>query len=207
MFDVERMAADVLAEVRPVLLELLVGQGIVSGDLGSGDATDLTPIGQPVLDRLDLHVVPVGPEGGENATVMRHVPVAVGGTLPDTHRGQMWRLAGGGVPLVDRVVGDAVETHETGAPRLSPCPLDARHHVVGLSRGEDVQVAGGSTGAPGVDTDHDIAVGNPLLRVDDFPVLVDVARPGGDVWVLARHDPPLVRVSVLERQALGVGPV
>src|SRR5262249_49872324 len=58
-----------------------------------------------------------------------------------------------------------------------------------------------------VDAYTGVAVRNPLLRVDDLPVRVDIRRAGRDVRVLGAHDPPLVRVSVLEVEALRVRPV
>ena len=88
-----------------------------------------------------------------------------------------------------------------------PGPLDALVEVARLPEGERVEEAGGAARAPGVDPDARVTIGHPLLRVDDLPVGELVAGPLGDVGVRGDHHPPLVRVTLLERQALGVGAV
>ncbi len=136
-----------------------------------------------------------------------HVPIAIRRALPHADGGEVLGLAGSCVPLVDGVVGDPVETHLPGAPRLDAGPLDAGHQVVGLTWGEHVDVAGGAPTSPGVDTDHHVAVGHPLLGIDHLPVLVSVARTRFHIGVLAGHQPPLVGVALLKGQSLGVRPV
>src|SRR5450631_1446493 len=63
------------------------------------------------------------------------------------------------------------------------------------------------TGAAAVDANTDIAVGHPLLGVDDLPVLILVGRTLGNLWITTNHVVPATFVKgVLERQALGVRP-
>ncbi len=135
------------------------------------------------------------------------VAVEVGGALPHAHGGQVRRVQGGHVPLVHRVVGDPVQAHLPGAPRLRRRPLDALVQVLGLPAGKGVEQARRPARSPRVHPDAGVAVRHPLLRVDDLPVLVDVARPAGDVRVPLRHEPPLVGVPLLEGEPLRVGAV
>src|SRR5262245_9915791 len=95
-----------------------------------------------VLHGLDLHVVPVFPERAEDAAVMRHVAVPVGGAFPYAQRGEVRRLQRGHVPLVDAVIGDAVQPDLAVRPRLLTRPLDAIIKILGLARREMIDEAG-----------------------------------------------------------------
>ncbi len=204
---VERVGQDVAAEFRAVGGELLLAQRLrpayqLAGYLAA------RPVGAAaVLHRLDLHVVPVLPEGAEDASVARHVAVPVGCALPDAHGGEVRRLQRGDVPLVDGVIGDAVEADLAVAPGLFGGPFDAVVEILRLARREMVDVTGRAAAAAGVDAHAGIAVRHPFLRVDHLPVLVLVGRAGGHVRVLLGHPVPGAGIALLEGEALAVGPI
>src|SRR5499433_2184269 len=170
-------------------------------------AGPLAALARAVLHRLHLHVVPVFPERADDAAVMGHVAVPVGGALPDAHGRQVRRLQRRLVPLVDAVIGNAVEPDLTVRPGLHAGPLDAVVEILGLARREMIDDAGRATAAAGVDAHAGIVVRHPFLGIDHFPALVEVARASGDVGMLFGHALPRARIAILEREALGVGTV
>ena len=87
-----RMREDLVAQVTAIAVELAIGKCLVAANALARHAILRTALAEPVLHGLYLHVVPVGPEGAEDAAVMRHVAVPVSGTFPDAHRRQMRRL-------------------------------------------------------------------------------------------------------------------
>ncbi len=117
---------------------------------------------------------------------MRHVAVPVGGAFPDAHRREMRRLQRRDVPLVDAVVGDAVEADLAVRPGLHAGPFDAVVEVLRLARREVIDEARRAAAAARVDAHAGVAVRHPFLGIDHFPVLVVVARAGGDVGMLGR---------------------
>src|SRR5205085_446758 len=108
----------------------------------------------------------------------RAVAVGVVPALPGADGGEVRRLRGGGAPLVARVVRDAVHADLAGAPGLRRGPLDAEVEVARLARGVVAEVPGRAAGAARVDADHRVAVGDPFLGIDHFPVLVAVGGAG-----------------------------
>ena len=78
-------------------------------------------------------------------------------------------MQGGHLVLADGQVGDAVEPHPPGAPRLGRRPLDQVEVVLGLLVAQ--QVGGALRGArpPQVAVDHGVAVGHPEGRVGSLP--------------------------------------
>ena len=86
---VKRVSDDVLPEGASVGSQFLFGELFVATNelTGIGVATSL--LTDPVLDGLHLHVVPIGPEGRDDPTVMGHVPVPVCRSLPDAQRSQV----------------------------------------------------------------------------------------------------------------------
>src|SRR5207247_11273039 len=94
-----------------------------------------------VLHPDDLRGEPGPAEGAQNAAVMAEVAVIIGGPLPDADGGQMRRLERRDLPLVHRVVGDAVQADLDGAPRLRHRPLDYMAAVRRLSCGTTCGVA------------------------------------------------------------------
>ena len=81
---------------------------------------------RPFCTRVDLRAsTSLARSRAEDAAVMRHVAVEVGGALPQADRGEMLGLQRGGLPLVLGVVGDAVQADLAVRPRLHAGPVDA----------------------------------------------------------------------------------
>ena len=133
--------------------------------------------------------------------------VIVRRTLPDAQRGEMRRLERADLPLVHRVVGDAVDADLAVAPRLRAGPLDASVEVLRLARRPDVEVTRRAPGAARVDAHADIAVRHPFLRIDQLPVLIPVARALQHLGRGLGEARPVALVAFLERQPLGIGPI
>ncbi len=183
---------------------VLVGERLIAADELAGDARTWTALAQAVLDRLHLHVVPIGEKGGEDAAVMGHVAVPVRRAFPDTHRREMRRLQRRDVPLIHAVVGNAVQPHLAAGPRLYARPLDAVVEILRLPRREVIDVTGRAAGAARVHAHACVAVRHPLFRIHDFPALIEIARAVSDVGMLRHHALPGARVAVLEGKALRV---
>src|SRR6185295_16404369 len=116
-----------------------------------------------------------GPEGVDDAAVVRPVAVPVGHAFPDADRREVRRLQRSNVPLVRAEVRDAVEADLAVRPRLHAGPLDALVEVLRLARRERIDEARRAAGAPRIDAHAGVALRNPLLGIDDFPALVEVA--------------------------------
>ena len=138
---------------------------------------------------------------------MGHVAVPVGGALPDAHGGEVRRLQRRHVPLVDAVIGNAVEPDLAVRPRLHAGPFDAIVEVLGLARREMIDDAWRATAAAGIHAHAGVIVRHPFLRIDHLPALVEVAGAGGDVGMFLGHALPRARIAVLEGEALGIGAV
>src|SRR5829696_5115683 len=128
------MRVDLAAEVSAIPGEFLLGQRLGPTYEFAVDTRAAAALSGAVLHRLDLHVVPIGPEGRDHAAVVGHVAIPIGGALPDAHGGEMRRLQRRHVPLVDAVIGDAVEPDLAVRPGLHAGPLDAIVEVLGLAR-------------------------------------------------------------------------
>src|SRR5271169_561726 len=111
------------------------------------NAAPLAAFARAVLHGLDLHVVPIFPERAEDAAVMGHVTVPVGGAFPDAHGGEVRRLARRHVPLVDAVIGNAVEADFAVRPRLDAGPFDAVVKILALARRKMIDHARRAAGA------------------------------------------------------------
>src|SRR5262245_41002484 len=135
------MLEDLAAKIAAVAFQLDLGERVRTAHQGAVHPAAPAARAGAVLHGLDLHVVPVLPDGGENAAVVRHVAVPVGGAFPDAHGGQVRGLLGGHVPLVDGVVGDAAQPDLAVAPGLAGGPFDAVVEVPRLARGEVVDEA------------------------------------------------------------------
>src|SRR5918993_5707938 len=202
---VEGMLEDVVSEAAAVSFKLLLRECFRAADEISCHPAAGTVLTQSILYGLYLHVVPIGPERAENASMVRHISVEVGSALPDAHRSKGRRLKGGNLPLIDAIVRDAVETDLAVTPGLCGGPLDALIEISCLTGGEMIDVAGRAPAAAGVDAHDRIACRNPFFRIDDLPVLVFVRRTGGDIGVIRGHLVPGARIAVLEGEPLGIG--
>src|SRR5262245_4987219 len=198
------MGADVVAERAAVAGELRLREDFWPAHQLAVHARALAALACAVLHGLHLHVVPVLPERADDAAVMGHVAVPVGRALPDAHGGEVWRLERGHVPLVDAVVGNAVESDLAVRPGLHAGPFDAVVEILGLARREVVDESRRTSGAAGIHAHAGIVVRHPFLRIDNFPALVEIAGAGGHVGVPLSHALPRARIAVLEGEALAV---
>src|SRR5690606_40203784 len=119
------MCSDIRAEVGTPVCQLFLAQGFGTAHQLAGHPAPRSPLAEAVLHRLHLHVVPVGEERAEDAAVVSHIAVPIRRPLPNTDRSEVARLARRRMPLIDRVVGNAVEADLPVAPSLSPRPFGA----------------------------------------------------------------------------------
>src|SRR6186713_876773 len=157
-----------------------------------------------VLHASDLARMPAVEEVAEDAAVAAKLAIVVGRTLPDAQRGEVRGPQGADGPLVHRVIGNAVDADLAAAPGLRAGPFDALVEVLRLALAPDVEVARRVAGAAGVDAQTGIAVRHPFLRIDQFPVLVLVARAFQDLRRSFHKPVPKALVAFLECEALGV---
>ncbi len=204
---VQRVGEDVPAEIAPVRRQRRLVERIRAADQLTRHHAARSALAKPVLHRLDLHVVPVGPERADDAAMVRHVTIPVRRAFPDAHRCQVRWLPAGNLPLVDPVIADAVQPDPAVAPVLRSGPLDAVVEVLRLARAEMVHITRRPPATTAVDAHARVAVRHPFLRIDHLPVLVAVARSGGHVRMLLNHAVPGARIAVLEQQTFGIGPV
>src|SRR5438552_14911097 len=196
-----------LPHVLAVPRELLLGERLGTADQLAGVGVFLAALTDPVLHRLHLHVLPVLAEAADDAAVARALAVGIVPAFPGADRGELRRLTRRRAPLVARVVRDAVHADLAAAPRLLSRPLDALVDVPRLARVVVREIAGRAAGAARIDAHAHVALRNPFLRIDRFPVLVAVRGAGERVGILARHDLPRGLVALLEREPLAVGAV
>ncbi len=133
---IERMGEDRAAEIGAVRGEFLLAERLRPAHELAVDRRAAAAFAGAVLHGLDLHVVPVLPERAQNAAVARHVAIPIGRALPNADRREVRRLERGDVPLVDAVIGNAVEPDLAVRPRLHACPFDAVVEILGLARRE-----------------------------------------------------------------------
>ena len=198
-----RLAGNVGARFR----QFLLGQRARAGDELARDHASGAAFADAVLHARDLARIPARQEVGENAAMTAQLAVIVGRAFPDAQRGEMRRIERRDLPLVHGVVGDAVDADLAVAPGLRAGPFDALIEILRLARRPDVEMAGRTPGAARVDAHAGIAVRHPFLRIDQFPVLIFVARALQHLGRGLGQARPVALVAFLERQPLGVGPV
>src|SRR5262245_41413497 len=172
---VERMRENLIAKVTAISRQLCLRKRLRTTNGIACNAAAQSSFAAPVLHGLHLHVVPVRPKRAENPPVVRHVSVPIRSAFPDTHRGKVRRLKRRYVPLVDRIIGDAVEADLAVAPWLEAGPLDTVIEVSGLARREVIYISRRASAASRVHAHTDVILRHPLFRIDDFPVLILVA--------------------------------
>src|SRR3990170_8454482 len=111
------------------------------------------------------------------------------------------------LPLVHRVVRNAVDADLAVAPGLGAGPFDAIVKVPRLTWRPTVEYPWRAASAARVDAHDRVAVRNPLLRIDQFPVLVIVGGSFERVGDRLDQPRPLALVAFPEIQALGIRPV
>src|SRR4029078_13689107 len=159
---------------------------------------------QPVLNRLDLHVVPILREGIVDAAVVAELTIEIGKTLPDADGGEMLRLQARYLPLVDGVIRNTAQTDLAVRPRLHAGPLDAIMEVLRFARRPMLDVTGRAAATARVDTHACIAIRHPFLRIADLPALIFVGRAAHHVGMLERHAIPRGLVAVFKMQPFAV---
>src|SRR5262249_56007365 len=127
------MGHDVGAEICPVSGERFFRQSFGSAHKFTVNTAALAPLTGAVLHGLNLHVVPIFPERRENATMMRHIAIPVGGAFPDAHCGQVRWLQRSDVPLIDAVVRNPVEPDLTLQPPLRAHPSTPAAEIFSLA--------------------------------------------------------------------------
>ena len=193
--------------VGTIFFQLLFRQGLRSGHQLARDHASGAAFAHSVLHARHLARIPARQEVGENPTVTAELAVIVGRAFPDAQRGEMRRAERGHLPLVHGVIGDAVDADFAVAPGLRAGPLDAPIEILRLAWRPHVEMAGRTPGAARVDAHAGIAVRHPFLRIDQFPVLIFVARPLQHLGRGLGQARPIALVAFLERQPLGVWPV
>src|SRR5262245_3781458 len=128
------MSKDLIAKITAISCQLVLGKRFRSTNRLARNTAPRAPLAPPILHGLHLHVVPVRPKRAEDTAVVRHVAVPIRRAFPDAHRRKVWRLKRRHMPLIDRVIGDAVETDFAVAPWLNARPLDAIVKIFGLAR-------------------------------------------------------------------------
>ena len=201
------MTLDRRAKVRPVPSQLLIRQCFRTGGKLARVGVDVTFLSKAVLYRHYLLLEPVRPEGAQDSPMVGHVPVPIRGPLPGDHGGEMRRLQGSHMPLIDRIIGDSQQADLAVAPGLGARPLDAEVKIAGLSRGEWVDISSRPAATAGIDSHTDVPIRHPFLRIGRLPILVLVGRTFGHIRVLGRHPPPLIGVPFLEGEAFCIGAV
>jgi hypothetical protein len=116
-------------------------------------------------------------------------------------------LQGADLPLVHCVVGNAIDADLAVAPALRACPLDALVKILRLAHRPHIEIAGGTTGAARVDTHTCISFRHPFLWINQFPVLVFVARSLQHFRRGFGQPRPISFVAFLKGKPLGVGAI
>src|SRR5262249_49526778 len=184
-----------------------VRQSERAGDRLAGDAAFARAVAEPVLDVGDLMLPPQLLELAQDAAVVAGIAVAVVLPFPWDDRREMRRTVHGDAPLVAGVIGNPEHADFAVAPRFFAGPLDALIKIRDFAVGVRVHHAGRPAGAARVDPNHGIAVRHPALGVGHLPILIFVARTFENLRMVLDHLSPLVGVTLLIGETLGVDAV
>ena len=135
----QRVLPAVVVEVAAVAAELFLGQGRWARDPVSVHPAPIAARSAAVLNPDDLRREPRSAERAEDAAVVTQIAIIVGGALPDADRAQVRWLERGDLPLVHRVVRDAVHADLARRPWLLRGPLDAVVQIFCLARRPEVE--------------------------------------------------------------------
>src|SRR4029077_5280989 len=102
------------------------------------------------------------------------------------------------LPLVHRVIGNAVDADLAVAPGLRARPFDALIEILRFARRPHIEITWRAPCATRVDAHTDIAVRHPFLRIDELPVLISVARSIQHFWCSLDQARPVALVALLE---------
>ena len=127
LVGVELARQTILVKIAPILAEFLFRQSLRSRHPVAGHAALEAPRAAPVLQRINLRLRPTLDEAtAEDAAMMRHVAIEIGGAFPGANGGEVLGLQRGRLPLVLGVVGDAVEADLAVRPGLLRRPTRRR---------------------------------------------------------------------------------
>src|SRR4030095_7934653 len=110
------MSKDLIAKITAISRQLFLRKGLRSTNRLARNAAARGALAPSVPPGLHLHVVQIRPKRAEEAAMVRHVAIPVGGAFPEAHRRQVRRLKRRHVPLVDGVVRDTIESDLPVAP-------------------------------------------------------------------------------------------
>src|SRR5262249_13136979 len=194
-------------DVAPIRFQLFWRQRLGPGNRLAGDAAARAARPDAMLHRNNRTRIPVRNEFGIDASMITGFAVMIRRALPSTEGRQVrWRQCSD-LPCVHRKIGNTVEADLAGTPLLRRGPFDAFVKVSGFARRPRIDITRRAAGAARIDTHDCIAVRYPLLRVNDFPVLIFIARSYGDFWLLLDHPLPGEIPPILEGVAFRIGPV
>src|SRR6202158_38650 len=196
------MCQEIGAEIAPAGGKLCFRQRLRPAHEIACSAASWAPLSEAVLHCLNLHVIPICPERAVNAAVMCSIAVPLRRSFPDAHRRQVRWLQRRDLPLVDRVIGYAVEADLAAAPRLLAGPGDACRKVLCLTRRKRIDVARRTSATAAVNAHAGVAVGHPFFGVAPFPVLIEVGRARRYIGMLAHHGRPSVGGAILKGEPL-----
>src|SRR6185312_9631939 len=144
-------------------------------------------------------------EGAQDASVVRHLSVVIGGAFADEHARKMRWLQGCDLPLIHGEIGNAAQANLAVAPRLPSGPFDAIVKILRFAVRPDVQETWRAAGAAGVDPDDNITIGDEALGVVDLEVLVLVGGICQHFWIGGDDPVPLRGETILVMQPFAVG--
>jgi hypothetical protein len=133
---------------------------------------------------------PVRHELVQQTAVEEGVPIQICKPLPWDHRLQRRGLVIGHEPLVDREVRNSRKSNGAGTPRLLRSPLDRVVEVDRFLVGPRLALPRRLSRTARIDPDGDVALWNPPLGIDGFPVhegiclLLEIFRRNPDLVLL-----------------------
>jgi protein-disulfide isomerase-like protein with CxxC motif len=119
-----------------------------------------------MLHARHLARMPAVQKIAQDSAVAAQLAVIVGRAFPDAQRGEVRRFQRAHVPLVHRVIGNAVDADLAVAPGLRAGPLDAFVKVLRLARRPHVERARRTPGTARVDAHQSKSVRDPFLWID-----------------------------------------
>ena len=143
----QAVAQRVAVAIGAVLLQLVVGEVQRPGHRLAGDDALGAALADAVLHGGHLARIPARIEVAEDAAVAAKLAVVVRRALPDAQRGEVLRLERRRLPLVHRVIRDAVQADLAVRPRLHAGPVDAGRDVLRLARRPCFEIARRAAGA------------------------------------------------------------
>src|SRR5262249_4430527 len=121
--------------------KLRLRQRVRPGDELARHCAPGTALSDAMLHARHLPRVPARQKVRENATVTAQLPIIIGRALPDAESGKVPRPERPGLPLVHRIIGDAVDADPAAAPGLRARPFDALIEILRFARRPHIESA------------------------------------------------------------------